>query len=222
MVCILVLKVTFNEVDWYSQYKLSTCTNSVCILFWTWDTHHLTGHTILICITINLLKMIKNFFTFRAIFIICKLPNLINSIFTSICLNVKNHCKKKVKLSLCLTNYHAMTTYPMINYAPHDEDILRSGSTAPHILKLGIWLGCVISFTLRPLYPQGKSPQYPFDRWLGGPQTQSGHGGDVKKITSLPLLEIKPQSSRPQPSHYTDRVILTRTLWVKKQVYMPG
>jgi hypothetical protein len=27
----------------------------------------------------------------------------------------------------------------------------------------------------RPLYPQGKSPWYPLDRRLGGPQSQSGH-----------------------------------------------
>jgi hypothetical protein len=28
----------------------------------------------------------------------------------------------------------------------------------------------VVSFTPRPLYPQGKSPWYPLDRRLGGPQ----------------------------------------------------
>jgi hypothetical protein len=28
----------------------------------------------------------------------------------------------------------------------------------------------VVSFTPRPLYPQGKSPCYPFDRRLGGPR----------------------------------------------------
>jgi hypothetical protein len=25
------------------------------------------------------------------------------------------------------------------------------------------------------LYPRGKDPQYPLDRWLGGPQSRSGH-----------------------------------------------
>jgi len=30
----------------------------------------------------------------------------------------------------------------------------------------------VVSFTPRPLYPQGKSPRYPFDR-LGGPQSRA-------------------------------------------------
>jgi len=30
------------------------------------------------------------------------------------------------------------------------------------------------------LYTQGKSPWYPLDRRLGGPQTQSGSGGEEK------------------------------------------
>jgi hypothetical protein len=34
----------------------------------------------------------------------------------------------------------------------------------------------VVSFTLRPLYSQGKSPWYPLDRRLGGPQSRSGRG----------------------------------------------
>jgi hypothetical protein len=35
----------------------------------------------------------------------------------------------------------------------------------------------VVSFTPRPLYPQGKSPWYSLDRRLGGPQSRSGGGG---------------------------------------------
>jgi hypothetical protein len=38
----------------------------------------------------------------------------------------------------------------------------------------------VVSFTLRPLYPQGNSPWYPLDRRLGGPQNRSGRGGEEK------------------------------------------
>jgi hypothetical protein len=30
----------------------------------------------------------------------------------------------------------------------------------------------------RPLYPQGKSPWYPLDKRLGGPQSRSGCGGE--------------------------------------------
>jgi hypothetical protein len=40
-----------------------------------------------------------------------------------------------------------------------------------------------------PLYPQGKSPWYSLDRRLGGPQSQSGHGGKEKNSQPLPGLE---------------------------------
>jgi len=39
----------------------------------------------------------------------------------------------------------------------------------------------VVRFTPRPLYLQGKIPWYPLDRKLGGPQSLSGRGGEVKK-----------------------------------------
>jgi hypothetical protein len=47
----------------------------------------------------------------------------------------------------------------------------------------------VVSFTPRPLYPQGKSPWYPLDRRMGGPQSRSGRGGDEKNSQPLPELE---------------------------------
>jgi hypothetical protein len=37
----------------------------------------------------------------------------------------------------------------------------------------------VVSFMPRPLYPQGKSPWYPLERRLGGPQSHSGRGGEL-------------------------------------------
>jgi hypothetical protein len=40
-----------------------------------------------------------------------------------------------------------------------------------------------------PLYPQGKSPWYPLDRRLGGPQRWSGYGGKEKNSQPLPGLE---------------------------------
>jgi hypothetical protein len=48
-----------------------------------------------------------------------------------------------------------------------------SGGIAPRILDLGARWRWVVSFTLRPLYPQGKSPWYTLDRRLGGPQSRS-------------------------------------------------
>jgi hypothetical protein len=44
--------------------------------------------------------------------------------------------------------------------------------------------------------PQGKSPWYPLDRRLGGPQSRSGRG--VKEKNSQPLLGLEPRSSNPQ------------------------
>jgi hypothetical protein len=64
-----------------------------------------------------------------------------------------------------------------------------SGGIAPSILELGTKWRLVVSFTARPLYPQGKSPWYPFDRSLGGPQSRFGHGGEEKNFQPLPGLE---------------------------------
>jgi hypothetical protein len=56
---------------------------------------------------------------------------------------------------------------PVLNWAPRHEDVLGSGSIAPRILDLGTRWRWVVSFTLQPLYPQGKGPWYPFDRrWV--------------------------------------------------------
>jgi hypothetical protein len=75
----------------------------------------------------------------------------------------------------------------------------ESGGTAPHILNLGTRWRWVVSFTPRPLYPQGKSPQYPLDRRLGGLQSRSGRGVKEKNSQSLPVLErpiIQPVAQR--------------------------
>jgi hypothetical protein len=56
----------------------------------------------------------------------------------------------------------------------------------------------VVSFTPRPLYPQGKSPWYPLDRRLGGPQSRSVHGGE--EVSSQPLPGIEPWNP-DRPAH---------------------
>jgi hypothetical protein len=61
-----------------------------------------------------------------------------------------------------------------------------SGGIAPRILDLGTRWKWVVSFTPRPLYPQGRSPWYPFHRRLGGPQSRSGK---VKGKLSLCLTK---------------------------------
>jgi hypothetical protein len=89
----------------------------------------------------------------------------------------------KLKLSLCLTKYHAMKTY------------WRSWSIAPRILNLGTRWRWVVSFTPRPFYPRWKKSWYLFDMRLGVPQSRSGRGGEEKK--SQPLPGIEPHSSSP-------------------------
>jgi hypothetical protein len=88
------------------------------------------------------------------------------------------YTKVKVKLSLCLTKHHAMKAY------------WGSAGIAPRILDLGSRWRWVVNFTPLPLYPQGKSPWYPLDRRLGGPQSRSERGGEEKN--SQPPPEIEP------------------------------
>jgi hypothetical protein len=51
----------------------------------------------------------------------------------------------------------------------------------------------------RAFHPQEKSPWYPLDRRLGGPQSQSGRGGEEKNFRLVPGLEppiIQPVTQR--------------------------
>jgi hypothetical protein len=68
------------------------------------------------------------------------------------------------------------------NWAPRHEDVLGNGGIAPCIFYLGTRSRWVVNFTLRPFYPQGKSPWYPLDRRLGGPQSRSGRGSGEKNF----------------------------------------
>jgi hypothetical protein len=58
----------------------------------------------------------------------------------------------------------------------------------------------MVSFMPQLLYPWSKSLQYPLDRRLDGPQSQSGCGGKEENIPSLSLPGIEPQSSSPHSS----------------------
>jgi hypothetical protein len=59
------------------------------------------------------------------------------------------------------------------NLAPLHEGVLGSGGIAPLIL----WSR------------QGKNPQYPLDRRLGGSQSRSGGGGEEKNSQPPPGIE---------------------------------
>jgi hypothetical protein len=60
------------------------------------------------------------------------------------------------------------------------EHVWGSGCIDPHFLDLGTSWRWVVSFTPLPPYPKGKSPRYPLERRLGGPQSWSGWRGKEK------------------------------------------
>jgi hypothetical protein len=64
----------------------------------------------------------------------------------------------------------------------------ESGHTALPFLILALGGGLMPL----PLYPQGNSTQYSFDRKLGGPQSRSGCCAEEKN--PFPLLGIEPSS----------------------------
>jgi hypothetical protein len=61
-------------------------------------------------------------------------------------------------------------------------------------LDLGSTWRWVVRFTPLPIYPRWKSPLYPLDRRLSGPQSRSRHCGEEK---ILALVGIEPRSSTP-------------------------
>jgi hypothetical protein len=78
-------------------------------------------------------------------------------------------------------------------------------------VDLGTRWKWVVSFTARPLYLQGKSPQYPLDRSLDGPQSRSGRGGEKKN--SQPPQRIEPYNpDRPACSLLAIPIELSRLL----------
>jgi hypothetical protein len=69
----------------------------------------------------------------------------------------------------------------------------------------------VVSFTPRPLYSRRKSPRYPLDRRLGGPQSRSGRSRKEKNSQPPPPAGVQP----PNP----DRLVRSQSL---HQLSYPG
>jgi hypothetical protein len=82
--------------------------------------------------------------------------------------------KVKVSCPFYLTGHHAKKAY------------WGSEGIAPRNLDFGVRWRWLVNFTPLLLYPQGKSPWYPLNRRLGGPQSRSGRGGEEEK--KLPAL----------------------------------
>jgi hypothetical protein len=69
----------------------------------------------------------------------------------------------------------------------------------------------------RPLYPEGKSPWYPLDSRLSGPQSWSGRGGEEQNSQLLTGLE--PPIIHPIAQRYTTE--LSRLHRKKNTFYLP-
>jgi len=65
-----------------------------------------------------------------------------------------------------------------------------SGSTAMRILDLDTIQRRVVSFTPRPPHTQERSPWFPFDRMLGGPQSRSEGSCEENLIVHLQDFSI--------------------------------
>jgi hypothetical protein len=73
-----------------------------------------------------------------------------------------------------MAGYEAVSADDFVLLLLLTEGVWGSGCIDPHFLDLGTSWRKVVSFTPRPLYTRGKSPRYPLDRSLGGPQSRSG------------------------------------------------
>jgi hypothetical protein len=121
---------------------------------------------------------------------------ILDAQYSSLCFAVRVAMKRvyaslwheKAKLSLCL-----------INWTLRQEGIWGSGCIDPLFLDFGTSWRWLINFTPRPLYPWGKSLQYPFDRRLVGPQNRSRLLGEEKTLDPTGTRNPTPQSSSSQP-----------------------
>jgi hypothetical protein len=96
-----------------------------------------------------------------------------------------------------------------------------SGGIAPHILDLGTRWRRVVSFTLRPLYPQVKSPRYPLGGWV---DPRGGLNTVVKRKIPSPRRDSNPDHPIVQPSQsvyrlsYPDEHVISNLIEILKAV----
>jgi hypothetical protein len=69
-----------------------------------------------------------------------------------------------------------------------------------HVFLISALVGSQeVSYTPRTLYPRGKSPRYPLDRRLGGPQNRSGRRGEEENLAATGTRTPTSQPSSPLP-----------------------
>jgi len=107
---------------------------------------------------------------------------------------------------MCFCTYQAMKTSSVLIQAVRYDDLWESEGIVPR-LNLNIRWKWVVSFTHWPLYPCGKSTQYPLNRRLDGPQSQSGCNAEEKN--SLP-------TRNPNPGHPAHSLVtmVTELPWI--------
>jgi hypothetical protein len=105
------------------------------------------------------------------------------------------------------------------NWAPRQEGILGSGGTDPRFLDLDSRWKWVVSFTPRPLYPEGKSLCHPLDNREGGPQSRSERGGEEESFQPLPGLE--PPIIQPVAQRYTTKTSRMKYSYNAVYVFRP-
>jgi hypothetical protein len=112
------------------------------------------------------------------------------------------HYRYKFIVACASTEHHAMKAY------------WGRGRIARLILDLGTRWRRVVSFTPRPLYPQGKSHWYSLDRRLGEPQSRSWRGVEEKNLQ--PLTGLEPPIIQPVAHCYTTELSRFQSLVWKK------
>ena len=96
---------------------------------------------------------------------------------------------------------------------------MASGGAAPVILNLSTRWKWMVSFTPWPFDPEGKSPGYPMNRRLRGPQSPNGHSGE--EINPLHVVrDTNRESYSTQSGHYTDWAIRAhRVVWRSENMF---
>jgi hypothetical protein len=73
----------------------------------------------------------------------------------------------------------------------------------------------VVSFTPRPLYPQGKSSWYPLDRRLGGPQSQKNEKLQINSNATV----VDSDKVEPPPPHLDERFEVFTAMTIQVVVF---
>lgn len=92
---------------------------------------------------------------------------------------------------------------------------MLSRCITPHILNLGTMWTLVVSLIPWLLYSQGKIYHFPKNRWLVGPQSQSGHSSEEKN--SYPCQNLNcghPSSCQESWRELTDGGYNLHVIWI--------